>query len=115
MAKVIHAVIFIAFLLQATIPLGFMPDFESRSGTALVICSGYGEKTVYVDDDGQQGHHAAKPCAYSILALFSGPAAPPELDLSAVVVSIALPNSTSPEFLQPRYLRPHAIGPPLFV
>jgi hypothetical protein len=70
MTRMIHIMVFLGVLLQALIPLGFMPG--ANAATPIVICSGLGEKTIYVDDNGQPVEHqqdkAEKSCAFSLTA-----------------------------------------------
>ncbi len=59
--------VFLAIALNAFIPTGFMPSFSSVGKVAIVICSGIGEKTVYIDADTTKTdtHGTNKqPCPY---------------------------------------------------
>ncbi len=62
-----------AFALKAIIPVGFMP--EAKGGfMEMVICSGMGEKTVFVPNsdiplsENQNDTKAKDVCAYQVLA-----------------------------------------------
>jgi hypothetical protein len=44
-----------AVLLHAAIPVGFMPDIGKQAGSFVTICSGFGEKTVFIA--GTQSEH----------------------------------------------------------
>lgn len=80
-----------AFALKAVIPAGFMP--ESKNGfMAMVICSGMGEKTVFVpnSETPPSEHHndttAKEVCAYQVVG-----SAKILLDVRAF--TLALPSS----------------------
>jgi hypothetical protein len=64
-------------LVKGLIPLGFMPDFSKHAGTAIVICSGIEQKTVYVDQDGQPaqdaGHQVKTPCDFAYTPIITAP------------------------------------------
>ncbi len=71
-AQIICAFVVLAFLLQSFIPTGFMPGTTRDGKVAVVICSGMGEKTVYVDPGSIPGdresdhpqHLSVKVCPY---------------------------------------------------
>jgi hypothetical protein len=72
---IILSLMFIGFALKAVLPAGFMPD--AKSGVvAMVVCSGMGEKTIYVPDDGNKDHapkHEQKDyCPYQVLTQAKG-------------------------------------------
>lgn len=46
------SIVLLALLCRAFVPAGFMPA-ASGGQQAIVICSGFGEKTIYVDDSGK--------------------------------------------------------------
>ncbi|HEY8190503.1 MAG TPA: hypothetical protein VIF12_07440 [Micavibrio sp.] len=70
MKHLFHILVFLAFAMQSIIPVGFMPDIDaSAAGTKLVICSGIGEKIIYLDRNGQPVEHKEfSKCSYSILS-----------------------------------------------
>lgn len=51
----------ICLLFSAIIPYGMMPDRESDGLISFVICSQFGFKTVYVDEDGIQWAEDERP------------------------------------------------------
>ena len=68
--------VLLVFVCRSLIPVGFMPDLAgvSRGAFQLVICTGYGWKTVELDANGHKlpakhsgSHH--QPCAFSISAV----------------------------------------------
>lgn len=82
----------LSFAVKAAIPAGFMPD--SKGGfTKLVICSGMGEKTVYVPADenpasGEKHASSADHCPYQTLTtakIIPAPSIP--LTIGSVIVA----------------------------
>ncbi len=68
--EIFLSLILLAFALKAFIPAGFMPDFTGGM-TKMVICSGMGEKTIYVPNDDNtspppEHSGSADYCAYQI-------------------------------------------------
>lgn len=58
----------LALAVQSLIPAGFMPEMGKRAGGFITICSGMGEKTVYVPGDSAPDHQAEQSaCAFSFL------------------------------------------------
>jgi hypothetical protein len=49
--------IILAVMVRGFVPAGFMPSSTSSDITALTICSGFGERVVYLDSNGVE--HAA--------------------------------------------------------
>lgn len=79
----LRTLLFLAVFLQAIIPVGFMPGM----GTAtMVICSGMGQKTIAVDENGQPVEDVQQSgCPYApVLSLHT--VAPPALPLSAIAL-----------------------------
>ncbi len=72
---IILSLMFIGFALKAVLPVGFMPDTKGGM-VAMVVCSGMGEKTIYVPDDGNKNHapqHEQKDyCPYQVLTQAKG-------------------------------------------
>ncbi|MFA7275581.1 MAG: hypothetical protein WC043_02125 [Pseudobdellovibrionaceae bacterium] len=65
---------FVAFvtlmmMLQSLVAAGFMPGVGADGEHALVVCSGMGEKVVYVDlgMDDPQPHHTSSPCGFAMM------------------------------------------------
>jgi hypothetical protein len=113
MKHLFHILVFLAFAMQSIIPAGFMPDINaSAAGTKLVICSGIGEKTIYLDQDGQPVEHKEfSKCAYSILSSGGQPAyftlaAPVDFD------NPAEPFYRVAEISGLSFLTPDSTGPP---
>lgn len=117
----IHAIVALAFFIQAMIPMGFMPNAHASSeGTALVICSGLDIKTVYLDDNGKEipsGHKKKvdAPCLYSGQTISKSPES---FKISSDVITyeeairhIWLSRSVQ----QDKFLKPPAIGPPVLL
>lgn len=114
--RLVKILALIAILFQAMIPLGFMPG-KAMAGTAIVICSGFGMKTVIVDDNGQPqkempGAPAQKSCEF---ALSASPADQPQVDIlvvpSADYVSAAAIFASFAAF-PAAYSLPDKTGPP---
>ncbi len=58
----------LAIAVQSLIPAGFMPEMGKQAGSFMTICSGMGEKTVYVPGDSAPDHQAGQSaCAFSFL------------------------------------------------
>ncbi len=60
----------LAYAVKAFIPAGFMPGTDANGFTKMVICSGMGEKTVFVPNEepsGQHDRHSDKICDYQVL------------------------------------------------
>lgn len=95
---------------KAMIPMGFMPDFLGKTGNAIVICSSFGEKTIYVDDHGaplDSKHHVKTPCEFSsIPALIAIVGDVSLLLLVLAQISILI-------FSRIIYARPYAHAPPI--
>lgn len=66
----------LAVLLQAALPTGFMPNTGKQAGSFVTICSGVGEKTVFVADEGgdhEQGAGDTCSFAFTLPGLESAP------------------------------------------
>ncbi len=60
----------LAYAVKAFVPAGFMPGKDAGGFTRMVICSGMGEKTIFVPNEkpsGQSDSHSGKICDYQIL------------------------------------------------
>lgn len=83
----------VAVLLHAAIPVGFMPDIGKQAGSFVTICSGFGEKTVFiVDDTGGHEQGMGETCTYAFTL--------PALDhapviLPAIVAASYVPSTSS--------------------
>lgn len=108
-----------AFLLKALIPAGFMPGAEGGMAK-LVICSGLGEKTIYVPADGQPSSDHKKSsgehCAYQVLASLKNFVTPPQI-LLPLPQNVFIANETATQqVITSRIDTPFtARGPPLSV
>ena len=79
---------------QSLIPAGFMPGEGGRAGSFITICSGMGEKTVYVPDEHAPDHQAAQnACAYSFLIAAAQPLPP----VVPVFVATSLVEAFAPD------------------
>jgi len=107
------------FALRALLPVGYMPDVRAleRGQVQIVICTGYGAKSLLVDEAGQpvegQGagkaqHDGAADCPFGMASAkaFLAAAAAPTLDLP-VLGDGFLPPAGALALLPP------AQGPPL--
>ena len=116
MKHLIQFFTFLAFLTQIMIPAGFMPQARADGmGRMIVICSGFDQKTIDADQDGQPANHKStkKPCLYAgVLS-----ADPPVLSgiMPPVVTLMAMAGIFPEEQNHPGYLSalPHATGPPV--
>lgn len=63
-----RTLLILAVMIQAMIPVGFMPAYAADGGMMMVICAGDDFKTVRVDVDGDETHQSdnANPCAFSL-------------------------------------------------
>lgn len=103
-----------AFVLRALIPAGFMPDFSNASAGIfkVVVCTGYGSKTVTIDAagktmPGEQAPHDDLPCAFT--GIFAATLPVPEADALGAhefAVSLIVPRLAVT-------LPPSRAGPPL--
>ena len=123
MFRVLSGLIAFTLLLQAMIPVGFMPDpAAARDGVfKLVICNGSGFSTITLDANGDpvetDSEHEAETASACFFAPI-GPALPSIQDLIPVSqAGLPVPTSWSPILAaghlryQPTALRPRA--PPL--
>lgn len=108
------AVMVAALLVMALIPAGFMPSFGADGKVAIVICSGMGEKTVFVDaDDAPAGtHQDTEACPY-FLAQSPTTMDAPVLFIDTPIYHIVSTFSHDDAFVGGvRILSPPARGPP---
>lgn len=102
---------------RAVIPAGFMPDFSAQAGTPLIICSGNGEKTIYVDDKGspieQSDHGGEQPCVFA-LNFYAVQPYLPELVVSLAVLDVAFDAPSMRRIGQGHKFTYPARGPPVF-
>lgn len=114
---------FLAVFIQAMIPVGFMPNMAGASvGTPLVICSGFDQKTIFVDQQGNPvketpspASEHSKPCLFSVVTSSH----------DDLVHGVVLPDfiyGAANSALQPEIVlystitqRPPAIGPPRLI
>jgi hypothetical protein len=109
-------------LLQALIPAGFMPSFAKDGKVALVICSGLGEKTVFVDaDDYSAPDHQSDNDDNSACPYFLAQT-PAQLSSPVIVADAMLPvadlvvfNTSDTLIDQPYLPAPPARGPPAVI
>lgn len=93
-----------------------MPNAKA-SGTPLVICSGLDIKTIYIDADGraiEEDHSASdySSCPYATLATFI-PVDHISFTYAEVFLTATGVFSWYAQFAHnPKFLIPHAIGPP---
>ncbi len=110
------ALMILAVMVKVAIPAGFMPSNEGGL-TKLVICSGMGEKTIFVadDDSGAQEHEdsTSELCSYQIFSA-QKTIPTPAFDLARVFVfqSSAYAALTSPQIKTSPLLSFAARGPP---
>ena len=62
-------IVLVAFVAKSIVPVGFMPVFNKDGFTQIVICSGMGEKTITIPDEGtspskEQNHKTQDICSY---------------------------------------------------
>lgn len=103
---------------RALVPTGFMPVQDS-AGTAMVICSGVEQKTIYLGEDGQPvkapSHKAEAPCVFAFAPLAVKPYMPALVPVTlatytvAYIIPEALPDTVSVPHLYP------ARAPPTFI
>lgn len=112
------ALLLLAFALKALIPAGFMPGQGEGGMTALVICSGMGEKTIFVPADSAPSpakeSASSDPCAYHLAALQKNIiSAPPILPLPSLQNSDIAPAAPAANLSTPVILAAAPRGPPL--
>lgn len=112
-------------LILSLMPAGFMPEFNADGKVAIVICSGLGEKTIYVDADAAPDHPHDNPshddqsapntCAYYLAQGYAlttpgvGLAGPVAFEIT----NFAAMRDHNAEIL--RASRPAVRGPPAFM
>lgn len=110
------ALVLLGLLFQALIPAGFMPAFGHGGKVALVICSGLGEKTIFVDADdyGSADHDDDNSaCPYFLAqASVTVEGVPAMADLPQPVSSHIILASSALLDDQPYLPAPPARGPP---
>jgi hypothetical protein len=112
-------IVLLALICQFLIPAGFMPNLTGAGKTALVICSGMGEKTIFVDaagsgsDQTPASSHSGDTCPYFLAqmgtdlpSLMIHPLVMDFISAKPVVTALALVPST-------RFLLPEARGSPV--
>ncbi|MBN8521673.1 MAG: DUF2946 domain-containing protein [Alphaproteobacteria bacterium] len=120
MRRAVIVVALLAVICQFLIPAGFMPNLTGSGKTALVICSGMGEKTIFVDTAGSVSdqtpvsEHPGDTCPYFLAQggthLTSQPVLPQVMAFTA-----AKPLITALTFTPSvRFLLPEARGSPVF-
>lgn len=70
----IRFLMLVALLVQAAIPLGFMPGM-AQAGTPMVICSGMDMRIIHVDEHGQPvegGETAEESCIFTTFPTAQG-------------------------------------------
>lgn len=112
--KLVKIMALLAVLLQGIIPLGFMPG-KAAAGTAIVICSGLGMKTVIVDDNDQPQKEKPQTQKSCDFALSAPSVHPPQASLlslpDARYISLAAIFSAFAAVPSP-YSLPDKTGPP---
>lgn len=67
--QILSVFVLLALLLQALIPVGYMPSFGNDGKITMVICAGSTVKTVTIDTNNENGHtqddDAGKTCPYA--------------------------------------------------
>ncbi len=105
-------------LVKGLIPLGFMPNFSEHAGTAIVICSGVEQKTIYVDQDGQPAqdvdHQFKAPCDFAYTPTITAPVFHNQVALVVLSVTAKLiPHEVV--YLRASLKTPPITGPPTIV
>lgn len=110
----------LATLSQFVIPAGFMPHITGAGKVALVICSGIGEKTIFIDaagsgsDQTPASSHSGDTCPYF---LAQGGANLPTLSIPPLVLAFISAEPRVTYFVEPPQVRfhlPEARGSPFF-
>ncbi|HLU91457.1 MAG TPA: hypothetical protein VKZ46_02625 [Pedomonas sp.] len=113
-----------ALLMKVMVPAGFMTSMNG-GGLSVQLCTAYGVQTVVLTPDGQIKSTDASPTEGAMEApcAFAGHGAPLLSGASPALLAVAIafilatslrPVKTAPQ-LQPFFLRPPAIGPPLTI
>jgi hypothetical protein len=72
--KLLSFLIFIAFLGQAVIPVGFMPSADEKGGMTIEICTLHGIELVQIEGDNSSSQDINEDefnkCAYSTVSLY---------------------------------------------
>jgi hypothetical protein len=103
----------LALIVRSLIPVGFMPGQTDSGKVQIVICSGYGEQTIYVDKDqappGMPDHETSHDQKNKSVCTFSPVVAHATHDFSPFTVALdfealpvfipvpALPDTISPK------------------
>lgn len=117
LATCLLALLLLAFSAKALIPAGFMLGQGAGGMTALVICSGMGEKTILVPADPASSQHkesaSSDPCAYHLAAMQKNIAsAPPVLPLPSLQGIDNPPAAPASNLSTPVILAAAPRGPP---
>lgn len=107
-------ILFIAFLLQSLIPVGFMPAFANDQ-RAIVICSGVTGEVMTIHLNGESSGHNDKTqsdCSYSVVG---GYITPDQLQTALINTHTILTQVKVDHkvVLQSFFLSNHTRGPPL--
>ena len=115
MRRVFHKLLFLSFLLQAFMPVGFMPAF-ANDGATIVICSGVTGEAIEIqlNNDAPADNHndkGASKCAYSAVGSYTCVSTPvlAKLDTSYILTAAALNDVFVKQSV---FLSNHTRGPP---
>lgn len=110
------------FLIKALIPAGFMPAVPSHGLVEMVVCSGMGEKTILVHEDGSPAHKgeqkpsSSKLCDYHFLTGQKNLTVTDAVLVSAPLMQLRLTDEPPEQrLLSTRLSSFIARGPPIFL
>lgn len=115
MNRVFKSILFLSFLLQALIPVGFMPVF-AKDGTTIVICSGVTGESIEIQlNDNPSGEHedeSASKCVYSLIGTYTTVSTPvlAILNASYIMTDADINDLFIKQYV---FLSNHTRGPPL--
>lgn len=122
MNRIFYKIIFFALMLQAMIPIGYMPAFSQGGGMSFVICSGLSGEAIEIfytaDDTGNEPLHnpeedISMECAYGNVlpqAIATPPIIHPQLSMAVFIphiihndvilksISVSHPSRAPPAF-----------------
>lgn len=107
-----YVLLLLALIVRSLIPVGFMPGQTNIGKVQIVICSGYGEQTIYVDKDqapsGMPVHETPHDQKDNSICPFAPVVAHAAHDFSPF--SVALDFDALPDFIQAHAL-PDTVSP----
>lgn len=107
-------------MVRAFVPVGFMPS-STPDVTALTICSGFGERVVYLDSHGEEhpapvhDHHNNNGCSFALSSSFTHAAPILLFETPHVIALVREELYTTPTASTRVFKNFDAQGPPFFL